>query len=83
MSERKHLTQMEVDKLIAATRGRRHEVPDRCLLLPMFRHGLRVSEACSLQLSQVDVESRVRIRNLRSPASPQLSCKKAAPRHSL
>ncbi len=25
----------------------------------MFRHGLRVSEACSLRLSQVDVESRV------------------------
>jgi type 1 fimbriae regulatory protein FimB len=25
----------------------------------MFRHGLRVSEACGLRLSQVDVESRV------------------------
>jgi type 1 fimbriae regulatory protein FimB len=25
----------------------------------MFRHGLRVSEACALQLDQVDVESRV------------------------
>ncbi len=31
---------------------------DRCLLLLLFRHGLRVSEACGLQLSQVDVESR-------------------------
>jgi integrase len=27
--------------------------------LLMFRHGLRVSEACGLQLSQVDIESRV------------------------
>src|SRR5208283_2942648 len=25
----------------------------------MFRHGLRVSEACALQLDQVDIESRV------------------------
>jgi type 1 fimbriae regulatory protein FimB len=31
----------------------------RCSLLLMFRHGLRVSEACGLQLSQVDIESRV------------------------
>jgi type 1 fimbriae regulatory protein FimB len=28
-------------------------------LLLMFRHGLRVSEACHLVLSQVDIESRV------------------------
>ena len=25
----------------------------------MFRHGLRVSEACGLRVSQVDIESRV------------------------
>lgn len=30
-----------------------------CLLLLMFRHGLRVSEACGLKLSQVDTEGRV------------------------
>ena len=59
MSERKHLVSAEVDKLIAATKGSRNEARDRCLLLLMFRHGLRVSEACGLQLSQVDVESRV------------------------
>jgi type 1 fimbriae regulatory protein FimB len=29
------------------------------LLLLMFRHGLRISEACGLRLSQVDIESRV------------------------
>lgn len=59
MSERKHLVSAEVDKLIAATKGSRNEARDRCLLLLMFRHGLRVSEACGLQLSQVDIESRV------------------------
>lgn len=59
MSERKHLTQIEVERLILATKGGRNEARDRCLLLLMFRHGLRVSEACSLKLSQVDIDSRV------------------------
>jgi type 1 fimbriae regulatory protein FimB len=57
--DRKHLTAAEVDKLLAATKGSRNEARDRCLLLLMFRHGLRVSEACGLKLSQVDAESRV------------------------
>ncbi|MYL85316.1 tyrosine-type recombinase/integrase [Desulfovibrio aerotolerans] len=59
MNERKHLTGREVERLLAATKGARNEARDRCLLLLMFRHGLRVSEACGLALSQVDTESRV------------------------
>ena len=59
MSERKHLVSAEVEKLIAAVKGSRNGVRDRCLLLLMFRHGLRVSEACGLLLAQVDIESRV------------------------
>lgn len=56
---RKHLTAREVERLLSATKGSRHEARDRCLLLLMFRHGLRVSEACTLRLDQVDLDSRV------------------------
>ena len=59
MKARKHLTFSEVNRLIAATQGSRNEARDRCLVLLMFRHGLRVSEACGLTLSQVDLDSRV------------------------
>jgi len=58
-SDRKHLTSREVERLIEAAKGSRNEARDRCLLLLMFRHGLRVSEACGLRLDQVDSESRV------------------------
>ncbi|WP_280542726.1 tyrosine-type DNA invertase [Chromohalobacter sp. 11-W] len=59
MSDRRHLSQSEVERLLKATKGARHESRDRCLLLLMFRHGLRVSELCGLRLSQVDLEERV------------------------
>src|SRR5262252_7582973 len=56
---RDYLTGLEVGKLIAATRGTRNEARDRCLLLLIFRHGLRVSEACRLKLDQVDTKGKV------------------------
>ena len=59
MNDRRHLVSAEVEKLLAAVKGTRNAVRDRCLLLLLFRHGLRVSEACGLRLSQVDTESRV------------------------
>ena len=43
MKNRKHLTSAEVDRLITATKGVRHEARDRRLLLLIFRHGLRIS----------------------------------------
>jgi site-specific recombinase XerD len=59
MHNRKPLVSAKVDKPIAAVKGTRNSTRDRCLLLLMFRHGLRVLEACRFQLSQVDIESRV------------------------
>src|SRR6201997_5164270 len=58
MDERKHLTAAEVHRRLDATKGTRNEARDRCLLLLMFRHGLRVSEACGLRLSQGNIERR-------------------------
>jgi integrase len=51
--ERRHLTGPEVEKLLAAVKGARHEARDQCLILLMFRHGLRVSEAVGLKILDV------------------------------
>jgi type 1 fimbriae regulatory protein FimB len=58
MTDRKHLTAREIEKLLAATKGTRNESRDRCFLLLMFRHGLRVSEAVGLKISDIDLEGR-------------------------
>jgi len=36
---RKHLTGSEVEKLLAATKGSRHEARDWCLFLPLLTFG--------------------------------------------
>jgi integrase len=54
---------------------RRHEARDRCLVLLLFRHGLRVSEACGMKLSQVDSESRVlHVARLKQGCPPRTPC---------
>ena len=58
-SERKHLTDREVGRLLDSTKGSRNEARDRCLILLMYRRGLRVTECCRLKLDQVDTDSRV------------------------
>lgn len=58
--ERKHLTALEVDRLLMAAKANpRTGLRDRCLIFLMFRHGLRVTEACAMRIAQVDLESKI------------------------
>jgi type 1 fimbriae regulatory protein FimB/type 1 fimbriae regulatory protein FimE len=52
-----HLTEREVEKLIAAAKGNRHSGRDSAMVLICFRHGLRASEVCELQWSDVEFET--------------------------
>ena len=55
---REFLTPDEVERLLAAAGQRgRYGARDRTLLLLMYRHGLRVSEAVSLRWEQVDLKA--------------------------
>jgi integrase len=54
---REHLTECEVEKLIAAAKGNRWGQRDSTMILIAFRHGLRVSELCGLQWSDIEFET--------------------------
>ena len=51
---REYLTEAEVERLTAATRGNRHSHRDATMILVAYRHGLRVSELVDLRWDQVD-----------------------------
>ena len=56
--KREYLTSDEMEQLLeAAGAGTRHGARDRTLLLLMYRHGLRVSEAIALRWDQVDLKA--------------------------
>jgi type 1 fimbriae regulatory protein FimB/type 1 fimbriae regulatory protein FimE len=55
---REHLTEAEVDKLLAALRQNRHGHRDWLIALLIYRHGLRVSEACDLRWDDIDLSKR-------------------------
>ena len=54
---REHLTEREVEKLMAAAKGNRWGQRDAAMILIAFRHGLRASELCGLQWRDVEFES--------------------------
>jgi integrase len=54
---REHLTEREVEKLIDAAKRNRNGQRDAAIILICFRHGLRASELCELQWSDVEFET--------------------------
>jgi len=54
---REYLTEREVEQLIDGCKGNRRPHRDQTMILIAFRHGLRASELCSLQWTQVDFEA--------------------------
>jgi type 1 fimbriae regulatory protein FimB/type 1 fimbriae regulatory protein FimE len=54
---REHLTEREVDKLIEVAKANRWGKRDSTMILIAFRHGLRASEVCCLQWSDVEFET--------------------------
>jgi type 1 fimbriae regulatory protein FimB len=55
---REHLTEQEVTKLLAALKANRHGHRDWLIGLLIYRHGLRVSEACDLRWDDIDLTKR-------------------------
>jgi site-specific recombinase XerD len=55
---REHLTEAETDKLLAALNRNRHGHRDWLIGLVIYRHGLRVSEACDLRWDDIDLPKR-------------------------
>ena len=55
---REHLTEAEVGKLLTTLKGNRHGHRDWLIGLLIFRHGLRVSEACDLRWDDLDLPKR-------------------------
>ncbi len=55
---REHLTEAEVAKLLNALKQNRHGHRDWLIGLIIYRHGLRVSEACDLRWDDIDLARR-------------------------
>lgn len=64
------LTASEMDRLLGAAKKGRHAVRDHLLMLMMYRHGLRVSEAIDLRRDHVNLQqARVWVPRLKNGLS--------------
>jgi type 1 fimbriae regulatory protein FimB/type 1 fimbriae regulatory protein FimE len=63
---REHLTEFEMTKLLAALKANRHGHRDWLIGLLIYRHALRVSEACDLRWDDLDLTKRtIQVRRLK------------------
>ena len=63
---REHLTEAEMAKLLTVLKSNRHGHRDWLIALLIYRHGLRVSEACDLRWDDIDLAKRtVQVRRLK------------------
>jgi type 1 fimbriae regulatory protein FimB len=61
------LTETEIDRLLDAAKRGRHGLRDHLLVLMMYRHGLRVSEAIGLRREEVNLDqARLWVRRLKN-----------------
>jgi len=67
---REHLTEAEIEKLLATLKQNRYGQLGWLIGLLIYRHGLRVSEACDLRWDDVDLTKRTIIIRRRSPSVP-------------
>ncbi|HIF6628473.1 TPA: tyrosine-type DNA invertase [Serratia marcescens] len=76
MKQRKYLTQSEVERLLQQALVGGNAERDYCLIFMSFIHGFRVSEACHLRLSDLDLKGQClyirRIKNGFSTTHPLL-----------
>ena len=65
-----YLTAAEITALLDAAKASRHGARDHLLMLMMYRHGLRVSEAVDLRRAEIDLDrSRLWVRRLKGGLS--------------
>ena len=63
---REHLTDDEINKLLAALKANRYGHRDWLIGLLIYRHGLRVSEACDLRWDDLNLAKRtIQVRRLK------------------
>jgi integrase len=55
---REHLTESEMAKVLSALKANRYGHRDWLIGLVIYRHGLRVSEACDLRCDDIDLTKR-------------------------